>query len=157
VTSWGDVVAAEPELAAFVADRLRAAPSYLATVRANELLDRVLAYIDEPFLADYPMHPLPRHIRVALAARKTGAITNREAVMTPDGEAFRITWYTMPNEPAVKVDAFRGGAAIAIEYQTRPIEYYGEVFVIEHTVHVDGGEAVELVAGPERYAVTPPT
>jgi hypothetical protein len=35
VTSWGDVVAVEPELAAFVADRLRTAPSYLATVRAN--------------------------------------------------------------------------------------------------------------------------
>ena len=35
MTSWADVVAAEPELAAFVADRLRAAPCYLATVRAS--------------------------------------------------------------------------------------------------------------------------
>ena len=33
--TWGDLAAAEPELAAFVADRLRAAPSYLATVRAG--------------------------------------------------------------------------------------------------------------------------
>jgi hypothetical protein len=33
--TWGDFAAAEPELAAFVADRLGAAPSYLATVRAN--------------------------------------------------------------------------------------------------------------------------
>ena len=35
MTTWGDVVAANPELAAFVADRLRAAPCYLATVRAS--------------------------------------------------------------------------------------------------------------------------
>ena len=34
-TTWGAFAAAEPELAAFVAERLRAAPSYLATVRAN--------------------------------------------------------------------------------------------------------------------------
>jgi hypothetical protein len=33
--TWGDFAAAEPELAAFVADRLGAAPSYLATVRAT--------------------------------------------------------------------------------------------------------------------------
>jgi hypothetical protein len=32
---WGALVAAEPALAAFVADRLRGAPAYLATVRAN--------------------------------------------------------------------------------------------------------------------------
>ena len=35
MTTWGDFAAAEPELAAFVAERLRAAPSYLATVRAS--------------------------------------------------------------------------------------------------------------------------
>jgi hypothetical protein len=35
MTSWGDLVAAEPELAAFVAERLGAAPAYLATVRAD--------------------------------------------------------------------------------------------------------------------------
>ncbi len=35
VTTWGTFAAAEPELAAFVAERLRAAPSYLATVRAT--------------------------------------------------------------------------------------------------------------------------
>ena len=35
MTSWGAFTAAEPELAAFVVDRLAAAPSYLATVRAN--------------------------------------------------------------------------------------------------------------------------
>lgn len=34
-TSWGDFAEAEPELAAFVAGRLLAAPSYLATVRAS--------------------------------------------------------------------------------------------------------------------------
>ena len=38
VTTWGAVAAAEPELAAFVAERLRAAPSYLATVRAMVVL-----------------------------------------------------------------------------------------------------------------------
>jgi hypothetical protein len=35
MTSWGAFAAAEPELAAFVSERLGAAPSYLATVRAN--------------------------------------------------------------------------------------------------------------------------
>ena len=35
MTTWGAFTAAEPELAAFVAERLRAAPSYLATVRAR--------------------------------------------------------------------------------------------------------------------------
>jgi hypothetical protein len=35
MTTWGAFAAAEPELAAFVADRLLAAPSYLATVRAS--------------------------------------------------------------------------------------------------------------------------
>ena len=35
MTSWGDLAAAEPELAAFVAERLRTAPWYLATVRAG--------------------------------------------------------------------------------------------------------------------------
>lgn len=35
MTNWGTVVASEPELAAFVAERLRAAPSYLATARAS--------------------------------------------------------------------------------------------------------------------------
>jgi hypothetical protein len=35
MTTWGVFAAAEPELAAFVAARLRAAPSYLATVRAS--------------------------------------------------------------------------------------------------------------------------
>ena len=34
-TTWGAFAAAEPELAAFVAHRLRAAPAYLATVRAS--------------------------------------------------------------------------------------------------------------------------
>ena len=33
--TWGSFAATEPELAAFVAARLQAAPSYLATVRAN--------------------------------------------------------------------------------------------------------------------------
>jgi hypothetical protein len=35
MTTWGDFAAAEPALASFVGDRLRAAPSYLATVRAS--------------------------------------------------------------------------------------------------------------------------
>jgi hypothetical protein len=35
MTTWGGFAAAEPELAAFVSERLRAAPSYLATVRAT--------------------------------------------------------------------------------------------------------------------------
>jgi hypothetical protein len=35
MTTWGVFAAAEPELAAFVVERLRAAPSYLATVRAS--------------------------------------------------------------------------------------------------------------------------
>ncbi len=35
MTTWGAVAAAEPELAAFVAERLRATPPYLATVQAN--------------------------------------------------------------------------------------------------------------------------
>jgi hypothetical protein len=35
MTTWGALAAAEPELAAFVVERLRAAPSYLATVRAS--------------------------------------------------------------------------------------------------------------------------
>jgi hypothetical protein len=34
-STWGEFAAAEPELAAFVAERLQAAPSYLATVRVN--------------------------------------------------------------------------------------------------------------------------
>jgi hypothetical protein len=35
MTTWGTFAAAEPELAGFVAGRLQAAPSYLATVRAS--------------------------------------------------------------------------------------------------------------------------
>jgi hypothetical protein len=35
MTTWGSFAAAVPELAAFVAERLRVAPSYLATVRAG--------------------------------------------------------------------------------------------------------------------------
>jgi hypothetical protein len=35
MTTWGDFADAEPELAAFVAARLQAAPAYLATVRAS--------------------------------------------------------------------------------------------------------------------------
>jgi hypothetical protein len=35
MTTWGEFAAAEPELAAFVAERLRAAPAYVATVRAT--------------------------------------------------------------------------------------------------------------------------
>jgi Pyridoxamine 5'-phosphate oxidase len=35
MTTWGAFAAAEPELAAFVAERLRASPAYLATVRAG--------------------------------------------------------------------------------------------------------------------------
>jgi hypothetical protein len=35
VTTWGAFATDEPDLAAFVADRLRAAPCYLATVRAG--------------------------------------------------------------------------------------------------------------------------
>ena len=35
MTTWGAFATAEPELAAFVAERLRAAPAYLATVRAS--------------------------------------------------------------------------------------------------------------------------
>jgi hypothetical protein len=35
LTTWGTVAADEPELAAFVAQRLAAAPCYLATVRAS--------------------------------------------------------------------------------------------------------------------------
>jgi len=125
--------------------------------RFLELLDRVLAYIDEPFLAEYPMHPLPRHIRVALAARKTGSITNRGAVVTADGEAYRITWYRMADEPDVPVEVLRAGTPIPGEHRSRPIEYYGEVFVVEHTVHVGFSEGMELVAGDERFALSPPS
>jgi hypothetical protein len=35
VATWGAFAAAEPDLATFVADRLRAAPAYLATVQAS--------------------------------------------------------------------------------------------------------------------------
>src|SRR6516165_650198 len=35
MTTWGVFAAAEPELAAFVAERLQAAPAYLASVRAT--------------------------------------------------------------------------------------------------------------------------
>jgi Pyridoxamine 5'-phosphate oxidase len=35
MTTWRDFAATEPALASFVADRLRAAPCYLATVRAG--------------------------------------------------------------------------------------------------------------------------
>jgi hypothetical protein len=35
MTTWGDFAAAEPALASFVADRLRAAPCFLATARAG--------------------------------------------------------------------------------------------------------------------------
>jgi hypothetical protein len=35
MTTWGTFAAAEPALAAFVAERLQAAPSYVATVRAD--------------------------------------------------------------------------------------------------------------------------
>ena len=35
MTTWGAFAAAEPELAAFAAERLRAGPAYLATVRAD--------------------------------------------------------------------------------------------------------------------------
>ena len=35
MTRWGDFATAEPELAGFVAERLGARPSYLATVRAS--------------------------------------------------------------------------------------------------------------------------
>jgi hypothetical protein len=35
MTTWGVFAAAEPELAEFVAERLRAAPAYLASVRAS--------------------------------------------------------------------------------------------------------------------------
>jgi hypothetical protein len=35
MTTWGTFAAAEPELAAFVVERLRAAPSYVATVRPS--------------------------------------------------------------------------------------------------------------------------
>jgi hypothetical protein len=35
MTTWGAFATAEPELAAFVAERLQAAPSYLATVRTS--------------------------------------------------------------------------------------------------------------------------
>jgi hypothetical protein len=35
MATWGTFAAAEPELATFVAERLRAAPAYLATVRAT--------------------------------------------------------------------------------------------------------------------------
>src|SRR6516165_5133567 len=35
MTTWGVFAAAEPELAAFVAERLQAAPAYLASVRAS--------------------------------------------------------------------------------------------------------------------------
>ena len=34
-TTWGDFAVAEPDLAAFVVERLRARPSYLATVQAT--------------------------------------------------------------------------------------------------------------------------
>jgi len=35
MTTWGAFAAAEPDLAMFVADRLRVAPSYLATVQSS--------------------------------------------------------------------------------------------------------------------------
>jgi hypothetical protein len=35
VSTWGEFAAQEPELAAFRAERLRAAPAYVATIRSN--------------------------------------------------------------------------------------------------------------------------
>jgi hypothetical protein len=67
VATWGEFVKAEPELAAFGADLLRAAPAYLATVR-SDCLPRVhpitpIVAADDLFLFTEPTSPKGRDLR----------------------------------------------------------------------------------------------
>jgi len=117
--------------------------------RFLELLDPVLAGIREDLILAYPLHPLARHIRVALAARKTGRVAPRDAAVGDDGDTRTITYFTTPGTEGVATVLLDGNPVNPLHSSRRDCEYYGDVFVVEHTLRVPPSGAMMLLLDGE--------
>jgi glycosyltransferase involved in cell wall biosynthesis len=114
-------------------------------IRFLDLLDRTLAGIREDLILAYPLHPLARHLRVALAARKTGRITLHDAAVGDDGDTRTITYFTEPGNESNATVLLDGSPVHPVQSSQRECEYYGEVFVVEHTLRVPASGALMML------------
>ena len=118
--------------------------------------------IDEAQIYGYCLHPLSLRIRSALFARKTGRLAAREARLEPDGpSSVVVSYFRLPDQQGAEVITVDGTVRRAREITDRPVEYYGEVFLIERSLRIEvagtlmmfvDGDAVSLSTSPDGTA-----
>lgn len=105
------------------------------------------------------MFVLPLHRRTALAARKSGRLLRREARIIEDGlvpPRIRISYFALPGEDRERREVVTVDGIVhqPLEATNRPIEYYGQTFIVERELLLDApgtmmieidGEIVPLV------------
>lgn len=112
------------------------------------LLDPILQRVDIDMLAAFPLHPLERDIRIALSARKTGALPwNEGRFRELENGTWSITIYAASADD--RIDVTRDGLLIEPSRLVRePIAFYGEEFCQRVTVVVPSeGTVVVRCAG----------
>lgn len=147
MTSWGTFATAEPALASFVADRLRAAPAYLATLRegGTPRVHPVTPIIDADalYLFMEPTSPKGRDLR----ERRSYALHNGVADNAGTGGEAYLRGTGRPVEDA----ATRAAAVAAATYA--PAERYVLFELLVDEVRCNGYGDVELP--PTRRWVSP--
>jgi hypothetical protein len=140
MSTWGAFAAAEPELAAFVAHRLRAAPAYLATVRADGAprVHPVTPVISADTLFVFMEPTSPKG--VDLRARRSYALHNGVADSSGTGGE---VWLRGTGRP-VDDTATRDAAVAAATYS--PADRYVLFELLVEEVRCNGYGDVELPA-----------
>ena len=63
-----------------------------------------------------------------------------------------ITYFRLPDQPGAEVIMVDGEVRQALETTDRPVEYYGEVFLVERSLRIDApGTLMMLVDGEAVY------
>jgi hypothetical protein len=123
------------------------------------LADEVLAMIDERAIYAYPLHPLPLHLRTALAARKSGRLLRPEARVVDDEAAagvVRISYFRLPGDRDDKQEVITvdGIVRTPVHSIDHPIEYYGEIFLVARELVIDALGTVMLEVDGEVLPLT---
>ncbi|MCU1438784.1 MAG: epsJ 2, partial [Naasia sp.] len=113
--------------------------------RFLELLDEVLALLDERTLWAYSPHALALRIRMALTVRKTGRLPWQEARVREGASGVSIAYFSLtPPEERLYVDGVPRSPAAAA---TESIEYFGKRFLYERRLETAVAGAVVLEVG----------
>ena len=123
------------------------------------LLDEVLTMIDERTISAYSLHPLPLHLRTALVARKCSRLARPHAHLVGSDRAerrIRVSYFALPGQPPERneVITIDGIVRPPLEATTRPIEYYGQTFLMERELLLDASGTVTIEVDGEILPLT---